>query len=169
MTIPSSGNVDKSNLFSQPHANIYNLMNDRSNVPDPNDSTGNRKFIHVREPRNLGRGFKGYPFIVVPNNEFEQGKGTVSATKSFTTFDVIVRVVTADKSSDSDGNSSGAQTMNTICNKVVKTLNANRTTLRNYGMKKLKIKSEFDPVIDNGLPIFFHEFTLTFVQLGLIA
>ena len=58
MSVPESVAITKSNIFTQVFANIFNLINTRGNVPDPNDSSGNRKFVYShREPNYQSRNF----------------------------------------------------------------------------------------------------------------
>lgn len=165
MAIPNSSSISKSNLFSQTHANIFNLINTRSNVSDPADSSGARKFVYVRPPRNMGRNFAGYPFIIVPPIELAQGEGVVSGTKARTTYEIEIQIFTADGDSDSSGDPSGAEQLNTISNSVVETLNENDDTLRNYGMKNMMYDGSYDLTEDDGKTVFMRETIIVFEQL----
>ncbi len=165
MTIADSANISKSNLFSQTHANVYNLINDKDNVPLPTGLPSDHKYVRVREPRNFGRDFDGFPFIVVEPIDLEQGGGTVSSTKVMTTYDIVIRIVTKDSSADSTGSYKGAEMLNTISDSVIETLNENDDTLRNFGMKNFEMESSYDLDDIGGKTIFNREFTLTFNQL----
>jgi len=169
--VNASATITASNVFTQSHANVYNLINDRTNVPDPNDSSGARKFVYVREPLSMGRGFKGYPAIIVQPVDYDQGDDpkTVSGTKNVTGFEIKIIVWSQDRHSDSDGNSTGRATLDSISDSIAATLNANKTTLRNWGMKKLRIDTNTSYTEDNGKAIFGREFTLIFTQLGCIV
>lgn len=164
MAIATSIIITKDNYFTQIHANIFNLINNRSNVPDTADTTGNRKFIYVREPE-FGRNFAGFPFIIVPDPETNQANKTADGTKAFQdeTFEIIV--MTSDSVSDSDGNPTGAQQMRDIKTNILKTLNdkTNSQTLRNNGLRNKTFPSitiEWGDI--QGKTIFRTEFNLRF-------
>ena len=166
MSIPSSSNVTKSNLFSQTHANIWNLINNRSNVPNPADASGTNKFVYERPPRNMGRNFEGYPIIIIPPIELGQlPEGVVSGTKARTTYEISIQIFTADGGSDSSGDPLGAEQLNTISNSVVETLNENDDTLRNYGMKNMMYDGSYDLTEDDGKTVFMRETIIVFEQL----
>lgn len=171
--VPESVLITKDNLFVQVHANIYNLLNNRSNVPDPADSTGERKFVYTREPNSESRNFAGYPYIVVPYPEFSQGNKTADGTKAFQDDSFEIIVMTQDKTSDSQGNQSGARQLADIKTNLLKTLNnkTNAQTLRNNGLRNRTIPSAtFDWGEEDGKQIFRTEFNLRFNnQLRTIA
>ena len=168
MAIAASAKVDYSNLFSQSHANIFNLLNNRSNVSDPEDSKGNRKFLYVREPRDLGTNFTGFPVIIIPPIELDEEVVTLDGNKATVEFSIMVRIMTKDHNVPRTGTASGAEVLNTISNDVLKTLNneTNRKTLRNQGMKKIKIVSTpttYEETHDSMM--FVREFELRFSQI----
>ena len=145
MAIGSSKRVTASTIASQSYANLYNLINNRSNVPLPTGLPTDHKFIHTREPR-IGRNFRGFPFIVLQRSKPTKGISTVSLTKSFMSFDFILRVVTKDDDSDSTGIPLGITQMEDITDNIIKTLNSdsNRKSLINNLMAKL----QYDIVTD---------------------
>lgn len=168
MAIASSGKVDYSKLFSQSHANIYNLINNRSNVSDPADSTGSRKFVYVREPKNLGRNFAGFPFIVIPSFSLSQSNLTIDASKSTITFDITIIVYSQDKDANTAGNPSGSEQLNEISDNIIKTINnkSNRDTLRTQGMAHFEVSdSDFDYDELDGKSVYIREFTLSFRKI----
>ena len=171
MSIPESTVITKSNIFTQVFANIFNLINTRSNVTDPNDSTGNRKFVYShREPNFMGRNFSGYPCIIVGGADLSQNQKTVSSTKAFMGDEIVIIVMSQDKVSDGEGNPNGADFLNSISTDIVKILNANHPTLRNNGLKNMKINTtDFDWGDIDGKPTFRREITLTFNQLRAIV
>lgn len=162
MTISSSGSITYEKIYSQSHANLFNLINARSNVPDPADSDGLRKFIYVREPR-IGGNFAGFPIIIIPSFSVSQSNSSADASRALLTYDIDIRVWSQDKDSDSSGNPSGAEQLNLISDNIIKTINANRDTLRNYGMSNFGLSdSDFDYDEFEGKSIYIREFTLTF-------
>ncbi len=171
MSIPESVAITKSNIFTQVFANIFNLINTRSNVPDPNDSTGRRKFVYShREPNFMARNFSGYPCVIVEGVNMTQNIKTVSSTKAFQFDEINIIVMSQDKSSDASGDPSGADTLNSISDDIVEVLNANNGTLRNNGLSRREIDStDFDWGEIDGQPTFRREITLTFNQLRTVA
>ncbi len=166
MTISGSGKVTASNLVSQSYANIYNLINNRTNIPDPADSTGIRKFIHQRIP-HTGRNMlnRPFPFIVVQRQKPTQIGNVADLSKSFINFGNIITVFCQDKSSDSEGNPSGAEQCENITDGIIKTLNnrTNRITLIDQGMAHLLYDIDIDDEEDyDGKTVFTSEFDLRF-------
>src|SRR3990167_4316980 len=111
MAISVSAIITKDNVFSQSYANLFNLINNRTNIPDPNDSNGLRKFVYQREPLTLGRGFYGFPFIVIPLTDVSNKRFTNGNKKKMGySFEIVV--YTSDKESDGSGNPNAAQAIN---------------------------------------------------------
>ena len=94
-----------------------------------------------------------------------QNEGVVSGTKARTTYEIQIQIFTADGDSDSSGDPSGAEQLNTISNSVVETLNANDDTLRNYGMKNMEYDGNYDLTEDDGKTVFMREMIVVFEQL----
>lgn len=163
MAIPSSSSITKDTLFSQSHANIYNLISD--NVTDPaaypSGSPTTRKFVYTRAPRNMGRGFAGYPIIIIPPIDLSQNEGVVSGTRARTTYDIEIRIITK----DTDTFAAGAEQLNTVSDDVIATLNDNDDVLRGYGMKNMEVAGSYDLTEDDGKTVYMREITLEFNQL----
>ena len=171
--VESSTRITKDNLFTQTHANIFNLINNRSNVPDPADPNGKRKFVYVRDPNWSSLTSKGFPLIVVLDPEYFQGEKTSSGTKAKTGDTFTIKIYTQDKNSDSDGDPNGAQQMRDITTDVVKTLNdtSNSQILRDNGLKNKTISRVDYPdwgEVD-GKPVAKRELQIPFQQLRSIA
>ena len=142
--ITKTTKITISKTFSQPFWNLYNLINNRSNVPDPNDDKGNRKFVYRRQP-NFGRNFAGFPFIIVRSTKPTSGAGTADRSKVMKDYDNMIEVYAKDTESDEVGDPAGAETRDQIANDIAKTLDnqANRKTLRNNGQSN--IVYDYDP------------------------
>jgi len=163
MAIPSSTRIAYNTVYSQVHANVYNLLNTRSNVTDPVDSTGARKFVYVRMPNVDSRNFEGYPFIIVNHISVSQSRPSADTTRADMTYDIDVQVYSQDKDSNSSGDPSGAEQLNTISNNILKTINANRITLINYGMAHFELTgSDFDYDEIEDKMLYMREFSITF-------
>ncbi len=163
--ILDSGRINASNIANQSFANLYNLINNRSNVPDPNDTTGRRKFVHVREP-NKGRGFgrTGFPFIIVSRSKPKKGDSTADYTQSFMSYDFSIRVVCRDSDSDSQGNAIGSEQCALITDSIIKTLNNadKRKTLNDQRMPHLEFDVEPDEDEFEGKSVFISDFDIRF-------
>jgi hypothetical protein len=172
MAIASSNAITYEKIYSQSHANLYNLINTRSNVPDPADSSGNRKFVYVREPRTLGRNFAGYPCIIIPSFSVSQSGSSVDRRLGLLTYEVNIRIWTQDRESNSVGNPSGAEQLNTISDDIIETLNnkTNRDLLRVRGMSNFEIvDSDFDWDEIEGKTLYMREFTIIFSRRLMVA
>ena len=167
MTVPASTGITFENIFSQSHALVFNIINNRTNVPDPNDNTGVRKFVYEREPRELGFAFQGYPVVIVNLSDVSDNPdiGVLDESKKMNVYSIEVSVWTRDKKSDSLGDPSGAQTLNEISDNIIKTLNTttNNRTLHNCGLKAMNIGSSPSSWVDqNNKMVFMRTFELNF-------
>ncbi len=170
--VESSVAITKSNIFSQVHANIFNLIDNISNVPDPNDSSGNRKFVYTREPNYKSRNFSGFPLIIIPDAEYGQGNKTADASKASATDVIDIIIEGQDKKSDGDGDPTGRETVYQITNKIIETLNnqINSQTLRNNGLRDMNpISTDFEFGEIDGQPTFKRTLTLIFNQFRTVA
>ena len=164
MSILSSAKPTTSNIVRQTYANIYNLINNRSNVPDPNDSTGKRKFVYTRMPRYKGINFVGFPFIILTRTRPSKRKGTASMTKSMMDYDFFIFVYTKDTDSNEEGNPTGSEQNEDITGKIIATLNnvTNRRILQSYGMGHMEFDVEPDEDELDEKTVFISEFDLRF-------
>jgi len=164
MAILDSGRLSSSTLIRQTFANLWNIINDTDNVPLPSGLPSNHKYVYRRLPKTLGRGFNGYPFIVVSRSMPKKRPGTASLTKSFMDFEFSIRVFTRDKDSDSLGNPNGADQCDEITDAITTTLNDvdNRKSLLFNGMGNLEfdIDSDEDEIDDK--TVFVSEFDIRF-------
>jgi len=165
MSIPDSAKVTKSNLVRQSYANIYNLINNRSNVSDPADSEGNRKFIYTRLP-NAGRAWECFPFIVLKRSRPAKRPGNAKGTYSKVDFNFSIFVYTKDGDSDADGNPLGSEQNEVITDNIIQTLNNldNKKTLIDQGMSQPEFDVDTDEDEFNGKTVFVTEFDLRFVD-----
>lgn len=166
MTIGSSGTINSTNIASKSYANLYNLINNRTNVPDPNDSTGLRKFVYQRIPKIESREFKGYPFIVVRRSSPNKTGDTANKGKGIYELNFMITVYTQDNTSDSSGNPSGASMCEDISDDIIKTLDSptNQLTFVGYNMGRLRYTMTSEEGIDfeGNFTIYSSEFKITF-------
>ena len=123
--------VTYSNLASQSWQNIYDVINNRTNVPDPY-SSAYRKFVYTRDPDVKNAGFAGYPYIIVNDPEFsESGQRTTDGKSAFIEFSAEIEIVSSERGyGNEDGK--GSQYIKTIADDILATLND--PTIRNTFM-----------------------------------
>ena len=163
MVIGNSARITKNIIASQSYANLYNLINNRTNIPLPSGLPINHNFVHVREPR-IGRNFNGFPFIVLQRSKPAKGSSTADLTKSFMSYDFFLRVVCKDSDSDGSGIPVGADQCETITNNIIATLNSatNRKSLINNRMANIEYDVETDEDEFEGKSVFISEFDIRF-------
>ena len=155
-------------MYSQAYANIYNLINTRTNVVDPVNSAGSRKFVYTRDPRVQGRGFKGYPFIIINPVDIPFNNPSFNRKTKDTEFRLTIEVWSSDDIVGRQDN--GAQYLDSISDDVVEALNANESTLAGYGLHNMKIESSPADTIEvvNNF-IFTRTFTISFENRMLLS
>lgn len=139
MAIADSTTIAKTNLYSQAYANLYNLINTRTNIADPVDSNGVRKFIYRREPRNRAKGFRGYPLIILHPIDISFDNPSFSKNIKDETFKFEIEIWSSDDIDNYENR--GAEFVDTISNSLLTTLTSNESTLVEYGMYNMDISS----------------------------
>src|SRR3990167_5633327 len=93
MAIVTSAEITRTGLTTQAYWNVYNLINNRSNVKDPhtNGASGKREFVYSREP-DLGLGFQGYPLIIIHPVVPAFGRKTIGMTRKEVNWKVLMEV-----------------------------------------------------------------------------
>lgn len=156
-----SARITYASISKQAFWNLFNLINDRSNVPDPNDSTGDRSFVYRRLPRNYA---KKFPFVVVSRTKPKQGTNTADMSKRHHSFDFTITVYSKDDDSDGSSNPHGANSADIISDSIIATLDNpdNRKTLRNYLQSDLVYDIDTDEDDLSGKSVFITEFDIRF-------
>ncbi len=175
MTILASGRLTASTIAEQSHANIYNLINNRTNVQDPvkptdTGTTRSRKMVHVRFPDETARNFpknSGYPYIVVSRTKPAKRTGSGSGTKSMMDFDIFIGVYAQQGSHDSLGDPEASVQINKLTDSIRATLDnvSNQKTLLDYGMGRIEydIETEEDSDFEGRTKtMYISEFDLRF-------
>lgn len=137
----ASAKVTYSNTFSQAWTNIYNLINNRTNVADPvtTNPSKTRKFVYAREPVMEDIKYQEAPYIVVGPIGFKMPKDnqTLDTRYGPITFSCTIQIVTCDRA-HGRRDTLGQQDNDDIASDIFKTLNdaSNRATLRSRGLPK---------------------------------
>lgn len=163
MAIGNTKRVTASTIASQSYANLYNLINNRANVPLPTGLPTDHKFVHTREPR-IARNFRGFPFIVLQRTKPTKGLSTADLTKSFMSYDFTLRVVCKDENSDATGIPVGINQNEQITDAIITTLNSasNRKNLIDNRMANLEYNVDTDEEEFFGEEVFISEFDIRF-------
>lgn len=165
MTILDSGKITASTLAKQSFANLWNLINNTSNVQIPSGLPSDHKFVYRRMPE-LGRNFQGYPFVVVSRTKPKKRMGSADMSKSMMDYDAFIGVFNQDKDSNAEGNPTAADEVDDITDDIQETLNkvSNRKTLITQGMAHLEYDIETDEDEMDGKIIFISEFDIRFMN-----
>jgi len=128
--------VTSSTLFSEPVDLVYNILNTRTNVADPRDATGARKFIYTTEPFHKAFDFKEFPYIYLqfPNITQEQSSADGKHKMVSYTQSIVARTIR-----DGSGGSrvdAGVTDMKTITDDIMETFN-NETNKKLFRASRL--------------------------------
>jgi len=136
MPIAGSNTVSKAILLSQSYANIYNLIDDKSNVPDPSGSD-TRKMIYRRDPLVKGTSFKGYPCIIINPASITFENYGMDGSRANVGWEINIEILCSD--TIRNNNAMGAEWCDELTESILYTLNdtTNRKTLRSYGMANI--------------------------------
>ena len=140
MAINSSGNLTNANLLSQSFANLFNLLNNKSNVPDPLNSNSTRQFVYSREPNILHQKFEGYPFVIIWPTRASFSEFNLAQDTSKIDFDFMIEVRCTDNLRGLEGSGKAGRTaqiyLDEISDDIIKTLldSNNRKILNVYGL-----------------------------------
>jgi hypothetical protein len=160
-------NVNRTTLMSGVHNNIFDTINERSNVVDAkNPNNLFRKFVYKNDPWSKGN-YDGYPYVIVrfPNitkvKESQSADGNVKNIEW--TCEVTVR--TAMGGAINDDESVGVTDMNSICDDLHETFDSKsvKDELRAYGMNFLNVDQVGnDELVDsNGKHVFESVFEIS--------
>ena len=128
--------ITNANLISEPRNNVVTLISNSSNVSDPVNSSGNRKWIYSRDPAIKSNSFAGYPFIVIgPTRIDTTGSANMDSSKRFINWTIDIEVVSSDYGYGSN-EGKGLEHNDSVTDDILKTLldTTNRQTLISQGM-----------------------------------
>lgn len=151
------GNITKSSLVSQAWDNIKSMLDNRTNIPDPVDSTGNRKIVYSREPDHKARNFAGYPYIIVHQPSLEQDRYSIDRSKATQIYEQEIEIRTSDYMPNSAYNGKGLNYTNQIVDDVLEYFGSSsaRSTLRSNGHFNLKLRVDRIDQINSDTELVF--------------
>lgn len=129
------------NLVSESWQNIYDLINNKSNVVDPTTTVNEkRKWVYSRIPDVKASDFKGFPFIVVHPSTVDFGDfQSANRQMQVVAFTVEIEVFTCDRGFGNQ-DAKGMTYLDAISDDILQTLNSqtNRNTLAANGLNFMK-------------------------------
>ena len=165
--VNASANLTKSNLFSQSFANLFNLINSKTNVPDPVFTNSKRTMVYSREPDILNLQSEGYPFIIIKPADISTEQYSLDAGSSRFNFSFMLEIRCTDRVRGKEGKgnySIGIQYVDQLTDSIIKTLNdkTNRMVLNAYGQGTFIIDTEsIDTDEIEGEPVWIRRIRLT--------
>ena len=116
--------LTKDKLISTPDSNIYSVVNTRSNVSDPKDSSGGRVFVYKSDPFIKSSNFNGFPYVVVEGPRISYPSKSVDGKKKSIEWKQAITVVTASDGALVNVNADAGETnMNDILDDLNETFN----------------------------------------------
>ena len=164
--------ITKSTLFSNAWANLYSIVNSRSNIRDPADGNGTRKFVYARIPNVKGSNID-FPFIVLNQPKIlTQTRPSTNMQRKFLSYVCELEVYTCDSLSGSASlgfpNGKAQSWLNQISDDIYKTFNSLsvRQTLKDARIENVNLQTN-DMGVDTDLKdniVFIGKFTLSFAN-----
>lgn len=158
--------ISKTTLFTNAWADIYSIMNTRSNIRDPSDNNGTRKFIYARIPNIKGNNVD-FPFIVLNQPKIiSQTRPSLDMKRKMLTYSCEIEVYTSDFYTNGTPNGKGQAWLNQISDDIYKTFNNNtvRQSLKDLKIENVNLVTN-DMTIDMDMKdniVFVGNFTLSF-------
>ena len=168
MAIAQTAVVTSSNLFTQSFANLFNLVNDKTKVPDVVDMRGSlstRQMVYSREPDVTNMKFEGYPFLIIFPADIDFSEFNISGTKARMEQEFKIEIRCSDRIRGKEGSGKadrkGLKYLDEMSDNFIKAL-LEDTTLGQYKMRNLiPISDGIEPIDDeNGDLIWVRRFRI---------
>ena len=129
-------------LDSVPYDNVYELMNDRLNIPDPKSRPTGKAFIFDLDPLMKGLGFAGLPYIVLELPTIDSVRASLNNKYDMMTWKHIITVRSARDGSSNTKIDVGRSDIQSISNSLFKMFNSHeiKQTLRDCGQERTNLK-----------------------------
>ena len=160
--------VTKSKIMSYAYNNVYDTINNRSNIADPkNTNNTTRKFVLRKDPWSKGNDYEGYPYIVFAfyDTKREYSKFSLDGKHKTIGWEFKGTIRTKDEgATNNTGETNDVTNMQDIQDDLDETFNSEtvKQTLRVLNMFNFDIiTEEGDEAIDgNGKHIYETPFTI---------
>lgn len=167
--------ITKTNLNSVPDNNIFETINNRSNVADPKNRGTTGKFVYRNDPWAKGQDYQSYPYIILRlPKKTKENKSIDGKHKDITwTHSITIRTIMQDGVNNTTNTAKGVLDMYAITDDLDQTFDDTtiKNTLRSYGHYNLNlITTGVDEMVDdNGRHIHITEMELEYdtrINLG---
>ena len=158
-----SAAITKTSLFSSAYANILAVVDNRSNIADPANST-TRKFVYSRVP-NIKVNFAGFPYIVLNQPSISMNRASINAKRKNVIYAMEIEVHTSDKFVNGSMNGAGQTHLNNISDDLYETFNSStiRGSLAALGIENVNITTNnVDIDTEHEEIVWIRGFTLNF-------
>lgn len=155
----------RSTIFSAPYSAVYDIINTRSNIADPRDVTGVRKFVYTSEPFGKAIDVGDVPYIIVKFPTIDQTTASINGKHKWITYSQSIIVRTVKDGSGASRPDAGVNDMEAITDDLFETFNkySTKTTFKSYLLTNVEIKLiNNDSANINQQDIFENEFELTY-------
>lgn len=160
--------VVKNKILSYADDNIFQVINNRSNVADPKNRGVNGKFVYRNDPWMKSNDYQSYPYIILRFPSIEKDKISVSGTTKdvLWTHRITVRTIMGGAVNNTTNNSAAITDMYSIIDDLHETFDSEtiKSGLRPYNLYNLKLVTiDNDELIDSdGRHIFTTELELSY-------
>lgn len=161
-------------LTEYPFDTVYNLVNDRDNIADPRDSSGNRKFVYDAEPYHKAGDFSNFPYIIVKMPRLTQSQSSADNKYKRLSYTQTIMARTIKLGSGSNRTDAGHSDMQTIVDSILVLFNdtTNKGSLRTNKLfgTEIEIVNVDDMAVQSQQSVYEVEFELTFnLRLKVVA
>lgn len=135
--------ITKDSIESEAWNNVYAIVNNRSNVPDPRKDNG-RVLVHDSDPFNLSLDFSGMPYMILEMPKQEYSKISLDGKHKHVGWQFKITIRTAKEGSSGSRPDTGRKDMFTITDALQKTFNSEtiKASLRQLNMFKFNLKKQ---------------------------
>ena len=157
--------IIRSKLKSYSYNNVFDVINNRSNIPDPkNPNNVTRKFVFKADPFSKINDYDGYPYIVVRRPKITYSNVSLDGKTKKVGWEFKITVRTAIEGAMHDNESTGVTNMDDIQDDLEEVFNGEtiKQSFRDLKMYKFNLTTDDDDEFEdeNNKHIFEAEYTL---------
>jgi hypothetical protein len=156
--------ISKSNLESVPYANIFSIIDNRTNISDPRGHT-DRTFVYDIDPLMKGIGFSGLPYIILELPTLEFTHESTNRYYAFANWKQNITIRTARDGAANTRTDVGRTDIFAIGDDLQETLNSPTilSSLRTVGIQHIKIiKASTDLIVVDNKMMYESKYVLSY-------
>lgn len=157
--------LDRTNQFSAPFDNIFSVLDNRTNIADPRDGTGARKFVYDSEPFYKAVDFSSFPHIYLKSPKLTKTNISADGKHKNLNYTQTVFIRSVKNGSGPNRADAGHADMQAIVNDTLETFDNEtiKQSLRVLNMHSLNAEiTDSDDGVVSQRPIFETEIELTY-------